>query len=396
MAKTVKALITPEVLKWAREKRFQLEIDYAAKKSNVKPEQLAAWEAGTDKPTFAQLKRIAKVYRTHVSIFYLPEPPASFKPLTDHRELPEPLATDEKQLKELKDQAYRLNANVIEAYERRATLIEFYQLLGESPPRVTLTLSETDPPERAAQEIRDFLQFNTELLQQCNDDRAALKFWRQIVEERGILVCQTSVNSHLSLDLETVRGFCIAQKPLPVIVVNPKDSPYGRIFTIMHELVHIALGKSVIQNTELRQVRPPGNPTEVFCNEVAAEVLVPKDELLPIINRHTLEADLPEISKHFRVSPEVIMRRLLTLHYISRQKYQAYRKNLLEEYKDSSAPTGGGAPYHNRLLNTAGESFTRTAFRAYYEQKITLADLSDAFSKCDPKHLPKIESTIFA
>ena len=72
-----------------------------------------------------------------------------------------------------------------------------------------------------------------------------------------------------------MRGFCIAQKPLPVIVVNPKDSPYGRIFTIMHELVHIGLGKSVIQNTELREDRPPDNPIEVFCNEVAAEVLVP-------------------------------------------------------------------------------------------------------------------------
>ena len=395
MAKTMKASITPEVLKWAREKRFQLGIDYAAKKSNVKPEQLAAWEAGTDKPTFAQLKRVANTYKTHVSIFYLAEPPATFEPLADHRELPEPLTTDEKQLKELEDQAYRLNANVIEAYERRSTLIELYELLGESPPQVTLRLSETDAPARAAQEIRKFLQFNTGLLQQCNDDRSALKFWRQIVEARGILVCQTSVNSHLSLDLETVRGFCIAQRPLPVIVANPKDSPYGRIFTTVHELVHIALRKSVVQNAELRQVRPPDNPTEVFCNKVAGEVLVPADELSKKINRHTLETDLPQISKHFRVSPEVIMRRLLTLGYISRQKYQAYRKSQQDKHKDSSGQPIV-VPHHYKLLNTSGEHFARTAFRAYYEQKITLADLSDAFSKCDPKHLPKIESTIFA
>ena len=53
-------------------------------------------------------------------------------------------------------------------------------------------------------------------------------------------------------------------------------------------------------------------------------------------------------------------------------------------------------PYHNRLLNTAGEHFARTAFTAYYEEKITLADLSDAFAKCDPKHLFEIESIIFA
>ena len=75
--------------------------------------------------------------------------------------------------------------------------------------------------------------------------------------------------SHLSVELETARGFCIAQKPLPVIVVNPKDSPYARIFTIMHELVHIGLGRSVIQNTGIREGSPPDNPTEVFCNEVS-------------------------------------------------------------------------------------------------------------------------------
>ena len=90
------------------------------------------------------------------------------------------------------------------------------------------------------------------------------------------------------------------------------------------------------------------------------------------------------------------MRRLLTLRYISLKDYQAYRNDLLEKYQDSSAPTGGGAPYHNRLLNASGEHFARTAFTAYYEQKITLADLAAAFSRCDTKHLPKIESVIFA
>ena len=388
MAKPVKALITPEVLKWARERRIRLSIEYAAEKLNVKPARLEAWEAGAEKPTFAQLKRIAKLYKTHLSIFYLSEPPTDFRPLADHRRFLEPFTIDA-------DQVYRLNANIIEAYERRETLIGFYELLEESAPQVTLELNETDAPERAAEKIREFLQFNTSLLQQCNDDRSALKFWRQIVEARGILVCQTSVNSHLSLELETVRGLCIAQKPLPVIVVNPKDSPYGRIFTIIHELVHIALGKSIMQNTGFRG-HPDLNPTEVFCNQVAAEVLVPADELSERVNRHTIETDLPQISKHFRVSPEVIMRRLLTLRYISLKDYQAYRNDLLEKYQDSPAPSGGGVPYHNRLLNTAGEHFARTAFTAYYEEKITLANLSSAFSRCDTKHLFEIESVIFA
>ena len=387
MAKSVKALITPEVLKWARERRIRLELDDAAKRLKVKPEQLTEWETGTELPTFTQLKRIANAYRTHVSVFYLPDPPNTFEPLTDHRSFPKSHAPDP-------EQAYRLNANVVEAHERRETLIEYYGLLEESPPEVTLEVNESNSPEHAAQEIREFLQFNTGLLKQCSDDRAALKFWRHLVEGRGILVCQTSVNTHLSIELTTVRGFCIAQKPFPVIVVNPKDGPYGRIFTIVHELVHIGLGKSVMQNLGFGSF-PDRNPTEEFCNQVAAEVLVPTAELSPKVNLKTLETDLPQFSKHFRVSPEVIMRRLQTLGYISRQEYQTYRNTQHAKYKDST-PTGGPIPYHTRLLNVAGEHFARTAFTAYYEQKITLADLASSFSKCDPKHIPKLESSIFA
>ena len=390
MAKSVKALITPEVLRWARERRIKVEIDYAAKKLKIDPERLEAWENGTERPTIAQLKNIAKLYKTHISIFYLPEPPTDFQPLTDNRVLPEQLTADE-------DQIYRLNANIVEAFERRETLIELYELLEESPPKIMLDVDRHEESRRAAQKISKFLEFKREQLQQASDWYAALKFWKQTVETKGILVCQTSVNTHLSVELGTVRGFCIAQRPFPVIVVNPKDSPYGRVFTLIHELVHIALGESVIQNIGFEEVHPPNlDPIEVFCNQVAAEILVPENELLEIVNLEMLEEDLPRISKHFHVSPEVIMRRLLTSGKILRRNYQTYRSRQLAKYRNASARAGGAAPYHNRLLNTSGEYFARTAFRAYYGDKITISELASAFSNCDTKHLSKIESAIFA
>ena len=205
------------------------------------------------------------------------------------------------------------------------------------------------------------------------------------------------MNTHLSVELGTVRGFCIAQRPFPVIVVNPKDSPYGRVFTLIHELVHIALGESVIQNIGFEEVHPPNlDPIEVFCNQVAAEILVPENELLEMVNLEMLEEDLPRISKHFHVSPEVIMRRLLTSGKILRRNYQTYRSRQLAKYRGAPARTGGAVPYYNRLLNTYGEYFVRTAFRAYYGDKITISELASAFSNCDTKHLSKIESAIFA
>ena len=386
MAKSVKALITPEVLKWARERRIRLEIDYAAKRLKIDPARLETWENGTEQPTFTQLKNIAKLYKTHISIFYLPEPPTDFQPLTDYRVLPEHLATNEEQI-------YRLNANIIEAYERRETLIELYRLLEESLPEVTLNIDRGENPRQTAEKIIEFLEFKREELQQANNAYTALKFWKHTVETKGILVCQT--NPHLSVDLETVRGFCIAQKPLPVIILNSKDKPYGRIFTIIHELVHIGLGESGIQNVEFRKVgRHNLNPVEVFCNRVAAEVLVPKNELLAIVKLRTLEEDLPKISKHFHVSPEVIMRRLLTLKKISRRQYRTYRNSQAKKYRNAARRDPGHPPYYNRLLSASGEYFARTAFTAYYEDKITISELASVFFNCDTKYLSKIESHI--
>ena len=126
MAKSVKALITPEVLKWARKRRINLGINYAAKRLKIDPERLEAWENGADRPTFTQLKKIAKLYRTHISIFYLPEPPTDFQVLTDYRVLPQRESATEEQ------QIYRLNVNIIEAFERRETLIELYESLDAS------------------------------------------------------------------------------------------------------------------------------------------------------------------------------------------------------------------------------------------------------------------------
>ncbi len=389
MAKSVKALITPEVLKWARERRIRLEIDHAAKKLKIGPERLEAWENGTEQPTITQLKKIAKLYKTHISVFYLPEPPIGFQSLIDYRILPEASTIDE-------EQTYKLNANIIEAFERREMLIGFYDLLGETPPEIVLKINEREEPTQAAQKIREFLEFDRTQLQQANDPYAALKFWKQIVEAKGILVCHTSVNTRLSVELKTVRGFCIAQRPFPVIIVNPKDSPYGRIFTIIHELVHIALGKSIIQNTGFRGIENSSlNQTEKFCNQVAAEVLVPENELLEIVKLQTLEKDLSRISRFFYVSPEVIMRRLLTLNQILPQEYETYRKIQQEKYKKKSNKTGGIRPYHNRLINSSGEYFARTAFTVYYEEKITFSELSSVFSNCDTKHLFEIERHIF-
>ena len=388
MAKSVKALINHKVLRWVREHRIKLDIDFAAKKLKIDPEDLKAWENDQDKPSFAQLKKIGKLYKTHISIFYLPTTPKDFRPLTDYRVLPKSKKLDP-------EQEYKLNANVVEAQERRHRLIEIYELLERQVPKVSLKVNLQESHKIAAEKITEFLEFNRENLPKTSDPYKTLKFWKQTIEAKDILVCHTSANTHLSLELKTVRGFCIAQNPFPVIVINPKDSPYGRIFTIVHELVHVALGKSVKQNTGYSEIRKVSkNETERFCNMVAGEVLVPENELLELIDMNSLKEDIPKLSTHFQVSTEVIMRRLLILNKISQQKYYAYRKIIQGKYKVPQDDTEIRSKYYKRLLSTSGEYYARSAFDAYHDKKITLADLSAAFYNCSTKHLFEIQSEI--
>ena len=385
MAKSVKALITPEVLKWAREEYIRLELSQAANLMKVPQEKLEKWENGEEQPTIRQLKDIAKKYNLNVTIFYMPEPPKGLPTLVDHRVLGGSGAIDEQQ-------SYRLKVNIVEAFQRREILTYLYELLEMSPPKVALKIDSKDTHNTAAQKIKQFLEYNPEELPRTKDHSKAYKFWKKLVESKGILVCQTV--SRLPMDLETVRGFCIAQNPFPVIVINSKDSVLGKIFTIFHELVHIGLGHSAIQNTNLEEVNTPNlKEIEVFCNHVAGEVLVPKDELLRIINMETLNKDLPEIIKHFQVSSEVIMRRLLIHDKISNRRYQEFREEQQKKYIQENNKYG--PPPHTRLLNISGELFARTAFSAYYEEQITMSELSSFFSNCDTKHLTKIESAIF-
>jgi transcriptional regulator with XRE-family HTH domain len=68
------ALITPNVLKWAR-KRARFTLDRAAQKVQVRPERFIAWEEGNIYPTFRQAKKLAKAFRVPFGYFFLPAPP---------------------------------------------------------------------------------------------------------------------------------------------------------------------------------------------------------------------------------------------------------------------------------------------------------------------------------
>ena len=82
--------------------------------------------------------------------------------------------------------------------------------------------------------MRDFLKVTVDLQSQWQDK--AFQCWRRQIEQAGILAFEMT-----EVPVEEARGFSIGIKPMPVAVVNIKDSLRARVFTLLHETVHILL-----------------------------------------------------------------------------------------------------------------------------------------------------------
>ena len=166
----------------------------------------------------------------------------------------------------------------------------------------------------------------------------------------------------------------------------------------MHELSHIIIWwKSEINNIDFRDINSgyTYNEDEVFCNKLAAEILVPKKLLIEKnkkINDYSIDKKVKILSKDFWVSSEVIFRRLFDLNIIERQKYIEFRNRTEEWVKKKSS---GFVEYHIKVLNTNWKLFTRMVFNALYEGKISIGNVSSLLN-LNIKHIKKLEDVAFS
>lgn len=93
---------------------------------------------------------------------------------------------------------------------------------------------------------------------------------------------------------------------------------------------------------------------EVFCNQVAAEVLVPQRNFLEMINSTDFTLSIESVSKVARgygVSEEVIMRRLLDFNKISKSEYEKFRTATREKWENKKEEKSKAiVPYPRRVL----------------------------------------------
>jgi Zn-dependent peptidase ImmA (M78 family) len=172
-----------------------------------------------------------------------------------------------------------------------------------------------------------------------------------------------------------------------IIVVNRKDSYTGRIFSLFHELTHILLRTSGLCDLDSDISLPPEEQLiEVFCNKVAAEVLMPGEAFIEAISRYTEQGlDTPisdrgiaYLADTFGVSREAIVRRMLTFGIVTKDFYQHKRDQYIEELliEGKKKKQGGGIPRAIDVVSLAGKPYIRLVFHSLDANRITLNDAS--------------------
>lgn len=86
-------------------------------------------------------------------------------------------------------------------------------------------------------------------------------------------------NTRRPLDEKEFRGFALVDDIAPLIFVNTHQTLNGQIFTLAHEFAHVWRGASGIGSEDPRTEGQ--SEIERWCNAVASEVLVPRDDLAP-------------------------------------------------------------------------------------------------------------------
>ncbi len=392
MSERIYANIKPELLVWARQSAG-LSLEQAARKLGLsKSDRLDAFEKGDLQPTVGQLRKAARVYKRPLSVFFLRTPPESPPQLHDFRRLPG---------QDVPPPSPELLLEMRRARRRRHVALELMDELGHTSPELPIRADLKAAPEAAAAEARRWFGVTLEQQRQWTGEYDGLNRWSAILESRGVLVFQTG-----DISLDEVRGFSISEEPLPVIVLNGKDSPRARVFTLMHEFAHLMLNLGgVCEPFRVRTaIRSADERVEVFCNRVAGAILVPGDAL----DQEAVQAGLTasaafsepavrSLAESFAVSREVILLRLLSLGRISgeyvTQKFRQYRR----EYAERAAETvkKGFAPPFRLAIRDNGRRFTRLVLDALDRERITLADVSD-YLGVRLKHLESIAEEVRA
>ena len=329
--------IKPELLHWAIERSG---VDRLALQKRFG--KLDQWLAQTVKPTLKQVEAFAKATYTPIGFLFLPEPPDARLPTQDFRTLANAKITRP---------GANLLATIYSCQQRQYWYREYLLNHGEPERAFVGSTFTRHAIEDCARAISRTIGFDVR-------QRASLSTWEEAliefidaVEGVGVLVMRSGIvdnNTRRKLSVAEFRGFALADSIAPLIFINGADTRSAQMFTLAHELAHIWLGQSALSDADMSRIET--HRIERWCNQVAAELLVPMQQLreqLPVAE--PVANALARLAKVYKVSTLVVLRRLFDAGQFSKTDFfSLYQKELDRLVEISQGRASGGDFYRNQ------------------------------------------------
>ena len=321
--------VNPAIMVWAR-KTAGLTQEEAARKLGFKDssrssavEKLAYIERGQKEPSRPLLVNMAKQYRRPLLTFYLSKPPQPGKRGVDFRTLPNDYSASDEAL---------LDALIREIRARHSMVRAVLEDEAEALPFVGSHRIE-DGRAAVLGSLHALLGLDTAAYHAQPNASAAFDLLRRSAEKAGIIVLlKGDLGNHVTaLDTTVFRGFAIADAVAPLIVINDQDARAAWSFTLLHETVHLLLGKTGVS------AEFAANEVERFCNDAAGDFLLPASELdrLALDDSGEFQNILERISafaNERRVSRAMVAYKAYRSGLITQETYSQLRASYRQEW----------------------------------------------------------------
>ncbi len=227
--------------------------------------------------------------------------------------------------------------------QRQEWYRDFARSIGDRPLAFVGSANVTSDVEAIAEDIRSALKFDIEERRQMPTWTDALRRFIDQADALGVLVMVSGVvgnNNRRKLDPEEFRGFALCDPHAPLVFINGADTKAAQMFTLAHELAHLWLGESALSDVEL--VSGVSNSIEKWCNQVAAEILVPlvtlRQEYQP---GGAQQEEVNRLARRFKVSTLVILRRLHDIGVLAQEEFGNAFEAEVQKLRGVSKRSGG-------------------------------------------------------
>jgi Zn-dependent peptidase ImmA (M78 family)/DNA-binding XRE family transcriptional regulator len=318
-------IINREMIRWARE-RGGLFRDELAARLQVDPDTINLWETGEVPIPVTKAKALAKISLVPYALLFADKPPDEMISIPDFRthrsadiRRPSPELLETIRDAKLKQEWYR-----------------DYLLSEDAEPLEYINAFDIHrSPESAAKEMKRVLGINDDEYYRCQNWESAFRYLINHAEDAGITVIVNSTlksNTHRPLDIEEFRGFVLSDEYAPLVFINGRDAKAAQMFTLMHEIAHLLIGKSGVLDNTLEM--NPSIPEERWCNQVAADFLTPKDRFLSLWDE-TIDSgkNIDNLRLKLKVSRLVCIFRAFQLNLISYHEKETLFSEEMERFE---------------------------------------------------------------